>query len=303
MINAHELVTQDHVFSMFYIFGTPTTVAVQPFLNQAGVPDFGPQAPVRSLLSPVEPGLFLVSTSWYDQGQVLANYAVKRDKASNNIGVFYEDDSVGEDGYAGIVNVLAQDGQTPAYSTTFPSTTTNFTAQVVAAQAAGVKTVVIFGISPVLAGILKAIQQQGWSPNLLSLSTGADPNVAALEGSAGYGLVSVSPYQLPNSTTPAVQSYVSTLEKYFPTATVSTFSLQGYATAELFVDGLKKAGVNPTKQSFIAALNKFKNVNTGLTAAPVTWTKNNHDGVGTMNVVTNESGTLTVTGTVSATGN
>ena len=76
---------------------------------------------------------------------------------------------------------------------------------------------------------------------------------------------------------PGVKEYQETLMKFAPTAKPSAFGIRAYADAIIFVEALKRAGANPTREGLIAAMEGMKNFPTGI-YPPVTYSADRHDG-------------------------
>jgi branched-chain amino acid transport system substrate-binding protein len=71
---------------------------------------------------------------------------------------------------------------------------------------------------------------------------------------------------------PAMEQYITTMQKYEPSATYNEVALDGWENAQLFVTGLRAAGPNPTQAKVVAALNKITDYNAGGLVPPVNWT-------------------------------
>src|SRR5581483_6111528 len=58
--------------------------------------------------------------------------------------------------------------------------------------------------------------------------------------------------------------YHDQLAKYFPQAKPNFVSLEGFLDAMVFVEGLKKAGSNPTREKFIEGIESLHGTDLGL---------------------------------------
>jgi len=63
---------------------------------------------------------------------------------------------------------------------------------------------------------------------------------------------------------PLIIKYQKDLEKYFPKEKPNFVSLRGYIDALVCVEGLKRAGKNPTRESFVDALEHIHHLDVGL---------------------------------------
>src|ERR1044072_1096168 len=97
--NVRKLVEQDKVFALFYLGGVNQTLGALPYIEANNVVLFGPQAPVRRLVDPVKKSVFLISPTFYEQGQVDARYLVTA--GAKKLGVLYENDPIGQEAVSG----------------------------------------------------------------------------------------------------------------------------------------------------------------------------------------------------------
>src|SRR5262249_42567941 len=78
-----------------------------------------------------------------------------------------------------------------------------------------------------------------------------------------------------NSNTVIVLKYKELLNKYYSNKRPSFTSLEGYISTNLFVEGLKRAGDNPTTEKVIDALETIRDLDLG-TGAPLTFNASEH---------------------------
>ncbi len=102
-------------------------------------------------------------------------------------------------------------------------------------------------------------------------------------GAGGKGVVAayVVPQIPESSTKPDVARYRETLKKKYsgtlPPGRPNEYDLGGYAALKIFAAALANAGKDPTRDAFIAALEKLKDFDTGVTF-PVSYSSTNHEG-------------------------
>ncbi len=84
-------------------------------------------------------------------------------------------------------------------------------------------------------------------------------------------------YPDPNqSGAPGVVAYRRLMARYFPREKLNRYSLYGYAFGQMVVEGLRRAGPNPTRESFIDAMETIKNWDSGGILPPASFSKTNH---------------------------
>jgi ABC-type branched-subunit amino acid transport system substrate-binding protein len=99
------------------------------------------------------------------------------------------------------------------------------------------------------------------------------------------GLEAALPFLPLSDGNPIVNLYLSELRTYEPGKQPSGFGLESWATAEMFLYALLKAGRNPTRASLTQALQAIDSWNTGGATAPITPRLRQPAGPCTMDVV------------------
>jgi long-subunit acyl-CoA synthetase (AMP-forming) len=79
---------------------------------------------------------------------------------------------------------------------------------------------------------------------------------------------------------PKIVEYQEFMKKYAPKEQIGGFSLSGYCQAMVMVEGLKRAGRNLTRETFMQAMDSMQNY-TGSPLPNVTYTPTDHAGVKT----------------------
>ncbi len=154
------------------------------------------------------------------------------------------------------------------YSPALPATTTDFTAQIVTMKDMGVQ-ILFLEQEPqnYAASIFKDLDEQNFHPvvvlgtaaysHQLIANSGGASNVdgAYLEQQEALFLGEDAP------AIPAVATFNTWVQKVSPGFTTDFFTLQGWLAAELFGQGLRNAGSNPSRGSLQEALRKVTSFN------------------------------------------
>ena len=97
-----QLVLQDNVYAIFDGLGTPTHLAVAPFLNSSKVPDVFVASGCECWNAPSTlPETFGWQLDYVREGKILGTY-IKKHFAGQKIGYFFQDDEFGKDGVKGL---------------------------------------------------------------------------------------------------------------------------------------------------------------------------------------------------------
>ena len=97
-----QLVLKDNVYAIFDGLGTPTHLAVAPFLNSEKVPDVFVASGCECWNAPSTlPETFGWQLDYVREGKILGSY-VKEHFKGKKVGFFYQDDEFGQDGVKGL---------------------------------------------------------------------------------------------------------------------------------------------------------------------------------------------------------
>jgi len=307
-----QLVLQDNVYAIFDGLGTPTHLAVAPFLNSSKVPDVfvasGCECWNATSTAPYTTGWQI---DYVREGKILGNY-IKQHFAGKKIGYFYQDDEFGQDGVKGLDDEIPK-SQVVARQSYNPAVT-NVAPQVTALKAAGAQVVVSFSV-PAFTALLKlASLKLNFNPQLVVSDVGSDPITLAglLEAFAKQGGATVSGNQLTqgiitdgylpslgSSSNSWIQLFTKIHSQYLSKLPLDGNVAFGLAVGYTFVQAMFKAGRNPTRQDLINAINS--GLTQGPSVAPYAFSKTNHDGITGAYMAVVKNGALAQTGPVQVT--
>ena len=312
-----QLVLQDNVYAIFDGLGTPTHLAVAPYLNAQKVPDVFVASGCECWnAASTLPETFGWQLDYVREGKILGSY-IKQHFPGQKIGYFYQNDEFGKDGVKGL------DDEIPAADVVsrqnYDPTNVNVGPQVAALKAAGAKVVVSFTV-PAFTALLKLNSLKlGFAPALVVSNVGSDPITLAglLEAFAKQGGATVSGNALTEGI--ITDGYAPTLgdpsnswialfkkihDQYIPKLPFDGNVLYGEAVAYTFVQAMLKAGRNPTRADLVKAIEG--GLPQGPAVAPYTYSASNHSGmtgafIGVIrNGATVQTGSVLVTNTTSS---
>jgi branched-chain amino acid transport system substrate-binding protein len=260
----HQLVLQDKVFAVFNGLGTPTHQQVVPFLNQQKVPDLFVASGCLCWNAPsTAPETFGWQTDYTREGKILGQYISQKFKGQK-IAIFAQGDDFGHNGVKGLQDeVPASQIATTQY---YDPTNTNVAPQVQKLQQSGAKIVVSFSVPAFTALLQLTSLQLQYQPQLVVSNVGSDPKTLAgllttfSKGKApGAKLVQgiitdgylASPADPSNSW---IQLFGKVHDQYDAKAPFDGNVEYGMAAAYTFVQALKAAGQNPTRDSIVKAI-------------------------------------------------
>jgi branched-chain amino acid transport system substrate-binding protein len=259
-----ELVEQDHVFAIVSSVGTEQNLATRPYLNAAKVPQLFVMsgATTWGRDSRQWPWTIGYQPSYLAEGAIYGRY-IARTSPRARVGVLYQNDDYGKELLAGLRNGLGKKRlivSTQGCNADDP----NVQAQIARLKAARTNTLMVFATPlPAIQSYVYA-RKLGWRPkvfmNTLSsasnvMSIAASPQVAGKRQVAG----TISMVFLKDPSDPhwakdrGVRLYRTIMRRFKGTNPKDVYNVYGMSAAHTFVEALKKAGKNPTRDSIMRA--------------------------------------------------
>ena len=279
VVAVKKLIEKEQVFCLYNVIGTSPAEAVRPLLAESEIPLIAPatQSGTMSDMSrPAAKYIFHTDTGYDIQSGILIDYAKGMDENAV-IGVIYQDDDYGENVIKGVEESEAEMGIT-VQKESFQRGATDFAGQVMNLMKGGCTHVIIAGIvkEPII--IMKTASAMGFSPQFMGISPTMDHRVALAAGPAGEGFIAANFAQLWNSDYDVPKLYRELCERAdVPEAMMGMYHYYGFSTAIVLVEGLKRAGKNPTRKKLIRGMETFNNWD-GAGTQPLTYNRNDHAG-------------------------
>jgi branched-chain amino acid transport system substrate-binding protein len=272
--NTRKLI-QDDVFVLLGYVGTPTSEAAKPIFTEARVPFVGAFTGAELLRSPFNRYIFNVRASYYAETDAIVELLTKL--GLNRIAVFYQNDSYGKAGLTGVERAMSARNLKVLALGTVERNSVDVAAAVKEISAKDPQAVVMISAYKSCAAFIKAMRKAGSNPQFMNVSFVGSKALAAELGAEGrgVGISQVVPFPW-NIGTPVVKDYQRHLGAGSNAAEVGFGTLEGYIAARVFVEGLRRAGANPTRESFVNAMETLRDYDIG--GYYVTYTPSDHNG-------------------------
>jgi ABC-type branched-subunit amino acid transport system substrate-binding protein len=252
VVQTRKLVQEDKVFALFGYVGTPTSTAIMPILAEARIPFWGPFTGAEFLRNPVNKYIFNIRSSYFDEAETQVQYLTDK-RGIKKIGVFLQNDAYGLAVKGGIVKALKKRNLDLVGEATYERNTEEVAAAVAALKKAGPDAVSMVGTYRAMAAFIKKAKAEGFNPVFLNVSFVGTAALLRELGAAGDGVIITQVMPSPGDTSvPIVAQYRRDM-KAAGHAELDFTDLEGYVDAAIFVEALKKAGANLTRESFLAA--------------------------------------------------
>ena len=259
--NAKTLIVDKQVLALFLNRGTPHTEAINPLLEQYGVPLVGPSTGAMVLHQPVKRYIFNVRATYQREAEKAVDHLVTM--GVKRIAVVHTDDSFGQDGLQGAVRGLTKAKMEPVVVIKTDRSKPDFS--VLAAPLAKVQTQAIIWVGSgthVVDGI-KALRAAGPVPQVVTLSNNASSGFVKSLGANARGVIVTQVFPSERSIAYPMVKEALTLVSTKAGAALSPAMLEGFAAAKVLVEGLQRAGKNPSREKLRSALEGIKSFNLG----------------------------------------
>ena len=256
-----KLIEEHRVFALLGYVGTPTGAAHLPVVTQAKVPLVGMFTGAEALRVPMNRYVFHVRASYYDETEKIVEQVVST--GGKKIAVFYQNDGYGEAGRKGTELALAR-RQMKIHSTgTVERNTVAVDAAAKAINATQPDAVVMIGAYAACAAYVRAMQKMGSGATFYNVSFVGSKSLADALGKDGVGVAISQVVPFPWATgIPVVKEYQAASKKAGHTD-YNFGALEGFISAKVMVEGLRRAGRNLTREGLVDAMEKMQDVDVG----------------------------------------
>lgn len=261
--NTKKLIETDKVFALFGYVGTPTSAAALPIFTAAKVPFFGPVTGAQIFREPFNRAIFNVRASYYDETEYLVERLVRLNV--KNIAVMYQNDGYGQAGLAGVTRAAKKAGINLVSVATVERNSVDVQPavdKILPTQPAAIIEITAYGSS---AAYIKAMRKAGYVGQFFNVSFVGSQALADELGQQGAGIVISQVMPFPwHGASPLVAEYQKAMKESGQNE-MDFSSLEGYVSAKIFTEGLRRAGRALTREKLVTALEtvNVKNFDSG----------------------------------------
>jgi ABC-type branched-subunit amino acid transport system substrate-binding protein len=257
--NAKTLIDQG-VISLFLVRGTPLTQAIMPLLTENKIPLVAPSTGAMVLHKPVHPWLFNVRATYQREAERaiehLSLIGVER------IAIVQVDDSFGADAVLGAQAGLAKVNKAAVAHEKYDRAKPDFGPIIPKVLEKQPQAVLFIGSGTAVVQGMKAVRDAGSKAQLVTLSNNASAGFVKDLGDIAYGVIvsQVFPYER-SIAKPIIKEALEAARKADLELTPTV--VEGYVSAKVLVEGLKRAGPKPTRESLRKALEGMSHYDVG----------------------------------------
>lgn len=253
---------KESVFAMGFFVGTAPAAKYVPMAEREKIPVVGLFTGAQMLYEPLKHYVLNIRASYYDEVRTQVD-KLWEVRGVRKIGVIYQEDAFGKTVLDGVQFALVSHHAAPAALGTFPRNTLDVAAGLKKVQEAKPDAVILVGPYAPVAAILKQSHASGWSPLFLTVSfVGTEGLIRAAGKDADGVIVTQVLPSYDRTDLPTIKNYRAAIDTYGSSPTF--VSLEGFVDAMVLVEGLKRAGKEPTREGLIAAIESLHGTDIGL---------------------------------------
>jgi len=274
---------KDSVFALVGLLGTAILNANKDNIAEAKLPTIWPYGnPQVFARQPREKlrSVFMVYPDYGDEGEFLVQQAAKLEKAKK-VAIFYQNDDYGKGGLEGVKRGVRSLGgaTTLAGEVSYELTDRELGTHALKLKESGADTLVLYATTTHGPNVIKEMAKVGYRPKIFASFPLGDRHVMfRLLGELWEGAYFNVTGAVPGE--PEADRVVEILLKEDAKLKGrESFALAGASAMMAAVEGLKRAGRNVTRDSFIEAMESIKDWTPEKLTAPITWGPNRRHGL------------------------
>lgn len=251
-----EALARSEVVALFGFAGTANVgkLLSEGVLAEGGAALVAPYTGGEVLRTPFNPWIFHVRAGYADETEHMVKQVTTL--GMKRVAVMYQDDAFGKAGLAGVEAALASRQLKLAVAAPYERNTDKVEEAVRLINASDAQAIIMISVNRSTAAFAKRYREAGGGAQLYNISV-VDPaelvNLAGIKSVHGLGISQVVPYPFaPN--TAVVREYQAALKKYAPEEKINYTSFEEFLGAKVLVEGLRRAGPNPTRARLVQAL-------------------------------------------------
>lgn len=271
--NTRRLILEDRVFALMGYVGSTTSQAALPLITENGIPFLAPFSGSEALRAPFNANVFHMRAGYFDETEAIVRHLSTL--GMKRIAVFHENDATGRAALDGVGRAVKARGLSLVASGSVERNGIDVAKAVRDISAAEPQAVVMMAAYSGSVAFIREMQKLDSPPWLWNTSfVGSQVLARELEDKGrGIQISQVVPFPW-NANNALVRAYHRVLAEV--KGEPGFGSLEGYIAAKVVVEALRRAGSNPTRASFVKAMESLQPYDLG--GYTVRFSPSNHNG-------------------------
>lgn len=291
-----RLVEEDKVYALLGEVCTPCNAAVKDYYVEKGIPMIMVGSGASQFTDPpIENYLGSNIINYKIEAKVFLDHAVN-ELGAKKIALAYQNDDFGKEGYSAVKEEIDNyEGVEIVEEVNYQAGDVEFSAQAEKLKKAEPDAIFAFAVTEPAANLKKAIHKIGIRDTpFFASSVGAnDTNLFELAGEEVWnGTITSAVFPMPNqSDDEGMEVFKEQFSKDYPNDPLAGYAQIGWAGAQVFVEGLERAGDDLSWDNFLQSFYTFENWQDSMYEG-VTFSENNHYGLTSLLLVEAKEGDI-----------
>jgi len=260
--NTRKLLGEDKVFALFGYIGTGAIVASMPQISEQRIPVVGALSGSDGLRDPKMDLIFHTRASYLAETEKMVEQL--KSTGVKSIAVVYQDDPFGKAGLKSAQGAFERQGVKPALETPIDMGKLDAlgpTVEQIASSQPGA--IIMITAGKASTAFIKEYLKTGARPQFFGVSVLSAKALLADLGPNAHGIVIAQVVPSPHRTSYGISKEFLGAAQKANSKDVTYNSLEGYMTAKVFVEALRRAGKDLNREKLIAALETMNNYDLG----------------------------------------
>lgn len=260
--NARKLLFEDKVFTLFGLIGTGATAASMPLVSEHRVPVVGSLSGSDGLRDPKLKLLFHTRASYNDETGKMVEQL--KSTGVKSIAVVYQDDAFGKAGLKSAQGAFERQGVKPAIEAPIDMNKLDALVSTVAKVAQTQPgAIIMVTAGKASTAFIREYLKTGERPQFFGVSVLSAKALFADLGADAHGIVIAQVVPSPlRASYPISKEFIVAAKKANSKDTTYN-SLEGYITAKVFIEAVRRAGKDLSREKLISALETMNNYDLG----------------------------------------
>ena len=270
--HTRQLVQQDRVFAIFNSLGTEHNLAIRDYLNTVRVPQVFAATGARPFGADFRryPWTIGYQPTYRGEATIYGRW-IAANRRNARIAILFQNDDYGRELIAGLRRGLGRMAGRIVAQQGYEVTESDVQSQVARLKASNANTFMIFATPRYAIQSFIYANRLGWRPMIFVNSVSSASNVMEIASDAGnnrrvVGAVSIQFLKDPTdpkwARTPGMRLYRQIMRQHLRRGNANdVYHVYAMAAAHSFVEALRRAGRNPTRSSFMAAVARLNSRN------------------------------------------
>ncbi len=271
--NGRVLIEEKGVLAVFGYASATLSIPALPHVEKHRVPFVAPftgAEPMRKF----HPYVYNMRASYADELEKIVDFYAST--GIKRFSVLHYDDAVGKENLGAVETALIKRGLKPVSISSVKRNQLELGDAVSGMIKSTPDVVITTTLYRTTADFVKQAKSAGSGAQFASTSFVGASALATELGPQGAGMVVAQVVPPSSRSFPIVREYQAAVEKQLGNKDFSSISLESYIAAKVLVEGIRRAGANPTRESLLKALDSIRNFDVG--GYIVDFSPSNHNG-------------------------